>query len=100
MSHTVTHKHLPLLSNDDQKSELSLSKLNIEKKLHNQVFAVAYPFGHRNGDTVKISQMAGYSLGFTFDNGLATNRQNRFLLKRFMVTDEDTGQSIIDRIKR
>lgn len=59
-SHTVTHKDLSTLSNEDQEKELSDSKIILEKIIGKPVNYIAYPYGSCNDESKKIAKNLGY----------------------------------------
>jgi peptidoglycan/xylan/chitin deacetylase (PgdA/CDA1 family) len=68
-SHLCHHVHLPQLSLNEIKSELSESKLILESELGREVYSVAYPFGSYNNDVLKIALETGYQFGVTTKSG-------------------------------
>lgn len=45
----------------------------IEKMLGIQARIFAYPYSHRNRNTVDILQQAGFTYAFTFENGMTAS---------------------------
>lgn len=89
MPHTRSHPDLPLLSSEEQTDEVAGSKQAIENHLHRKVNAMAYPYGLRSEETVKIVEKCGYDYAFTFEDGWTTSEQNPLLLKRLIVFGTD-----------
>lgn len=86
--HTVNHDKLSNLTYEDQLKTLKNSKEYLEKITHKEVFAVAYPFGQFNDDTLKAAKESGYSLGFVTDTGMAMNSDNPLKLKRIYISSQ------------
>jgi peptidoglycan/xylan/chitin deacetylase (PgdA/CDA1 family) len=65
-SHTMTHRVLRLLSNDEKYYELHESKTRLETMLKVPVNTIVYPYGGNEIDaaTVQVAQQAGYTTGF------------------------------------
>ena len=86
--HTVNHDKLSTLTYEDQLKTLKSSKEYLEKITHREVFAVAYPFGQFNDDTLKAAKESGYSLGFVTDTGMAMSSDNPLKLKRIYISSQ------------
>ncbi|WP_308637463.1 polysaccharide deacetylase family protein [Paenibacillus silvisoli] len=86
MSHTRTHPYLPLHTTKGQIDEIAGSKDALEKHLSKQVTAIAYPYGLRSFETVRIVKDNGYAYAFTFDDGMTTSNQDPYLLKRLFIS--------------
>ena len=71
-----------------KKITLKSSKEYLEKITHREVFAVAYPFGQFNDDTLKAAKESGYSLGFVTDTGMAMSSDNPLKLKRIYISSQ------------
>jgi peptidoglycan/xylan/chitin deacetylase (PgdA/CDA1 family) len=69
-SHCLTHPFLPLLSEDEQRQELTGSKAELERQLGQPITTVAYPYGKHSDLTRRLAQEAGYRLGFSYPGGL------------------------------
>lgn len=86
-SHTMNHRILSCLSEDEQRYELFNSKEKIEKKIECNVNSVSYPVGGENSFnrlTLRLAQDAGYKMGFNFiagDNEFS-NKNDLFSIKR------------------
>lgn len=86
-SHTVTHPKLDELSYEGQVAELKNSKEALEKVLGREVKYIAYPYGKFNNDTLKISQEAGYEMGLSTIQGVASKSDGLYKLHRIYVSD-------------
>jgi peptidoglycan/xylan/chitin deacetylase (PgdA/CDA1 family) len=63
-SHTMTHAHLPELSDAELRRELVGSKEAIEDHLHRPARYLAYPFGEEGERVRRAAKEAGYSAAF------------------------------------
>ncbi|QHW31780.1 polysaccharide deacetylase family protein [Paenibacillus rhizovicinus] len=88
MAHTRTHPYLPLHTPKVQRDEIAGSKTAIEKNLGTSVTAIAYPYGLRSEETMRIAKQSGFAYGFTFDDGYTTSEQNPYLLKRLFISGD------------
>ena len=84
-SHTITHPKLDSLTYDEQLIELKESKKTLESITGKPVTSIAYPFGNFNEDTIKAAKVAGYSLGFTTNRGLADRNDDALKIDRIYV---------------
>ncbi|HEL1906360.1 TPA: polysaccharide deacetylase family protein [Streptococcus suis] len=96
--HTVNHPDLEVSSTDDQMSELSQSKNYLDSQLNQETIAVAYPSGSYSQDTLNISEQAGYKLGLTTNNGLASLADGLLSLNRVRILPTTTGDGLISEI--
>ena len=99
-SHTVDHKSMTDLSDDELRSELVDSKKKIEKELGHQINYMAYPTGTYNLHIAKLVQEAGYKAAFTIKYGNVDKASNIYALERVPVFHtEDTNKSFLERIR-
>jgi peptidoglycan/xylan/chitin deacetylase (PgdA/CDA1 family) len=68
-SHTVTHRHLPLLTDAEVKWELQESRAILEEVVKDQVVDLAIPGGHFNPRIIKLAQECGYETVATCNVG-------------------------------
>lgn len=102
-SHTINHPNLDKLSYDDQLTEMINSKKALEKIINKEVYAIAYPFGDFNDDTIKAAKEAGYTLGFTTKRGLSDREDNLLKLDRIYVSsnyDLNTFKTVLNETKK
>jgi peptidoglycan/xylan/chitin deacetylase (PgdA/CDA1 family) len=66
-SHTVSHPHLPTLSDVDLARELRASRERIEEKLELPCRFLAYPYGEHDGRVQAAARAAGYEAAFALD---------------------------------
>lgn len=72
-SHTVNHRVLQTLNNEELKDELAGSKQELEAQLGRKIRAIAYPVGrptHRDPHIREAVVAAGYQLGMTSVTGV------------------------------
>ncbi|MBN2029034.1 polysaccharide deacetylase family protein [bacterium] len=65
-SHTVHHPDLTRISSPLLKSELEISKKQIEDKIGEEVRFISFPFGRYNQKVIEMSREAGYQRGCGF----------------------------------
>ena len=63
-SHTVSHPHLPALSDAELEEELAASKLRLEEELDRPCRFLAYPFGDSDDRVRGAAGAAGYDAAF------------------------------------
>lgn len=102
-SHTVNHLKLNQLTYSEQLRELQESKKNLESITGKEVYAVAYPFGAFNDDSIKAAKAAGYKLGFTTNRGLSDRDDNPLKLDRIYISSNysmNTFKEILSETKK
>jgi peptidoglycan/xylan/chitin deacetylase (PgdA/CDA1 family) len=67
-SHTVTHPHLPELSDGELRRELGASRERVETELGARCRYLAYPYGEENARVRAVAREVGYEAAFTLDN--------------------------------
>lgn len=99
-SHTVTHKSMTELSDDELRAELVNSKKAIEDHLGKQVDYIAYPTGTYNLHIAQLVKDAGYKAAFTIKYGNVDKASNLYALERVPIFHtEDTFKSFLERIR-
>jgi len=96
-SHTIMHSDLSKQGDNEDKEayltrlrrEISNSKQIIDKKLDQNTFILAYPFGRANRTTMAMTQNAGYQLAVTVDRGGNAFDANPYLLRRDQILKRD-----------
>jgi len=83
-SHTVNHREMDCLSNQDLIKELADSKLYLEWILNQEISAIAYPEGRIN-EHVILETDNFYTEGFTVDAGSVQQNSNLLKLHRVPV---------------
>ena len=102
-SHTINHPKLDSLTYTQQLIELKESKRTLESITGKTVTSVAYPFGNFNEDTIRAAEVAGYSLGFTTNRGLADRNDNPLKIDRIYVSsnyDLETFKEVLGNTKK
>ncbi len=72
-SHTLTHRALARLSEDEQRHELTTSRARIRDEIGRDVDALAYPYGWPgaiDATTLRLAREAGYRAAFTATEGV------------------------------
>jgi peptidoglycan/xylan/chitin deacetylase (PgdA/CDA1 family) len=87
-SHTVSHPHLPRLSDAELKRELSESKAELEDELGAPCRHLAYPYGEEDDRVREAARLAGYDAAFAVDPG--RGRSDRFGVPRLAIYRHDT----------
>jgi peptidoglycan/xylan/chitin deacetylase (PgdA/CDA1 family) len=87
-SHTVSHPHLPQLSDEEVERELRESKLELEDQLGPRCRYLAYPYGEEDERVRSAARRAGYDAAFAVDSG--RGRGDRFAVPRHAVYRHDT----------
>lgn len=87
-SHTVSHPHLPLLSDAELDRELRESKSELEDELGAPCRHLAYPYGEEDDRVRATARRAGYDSAFALDPG--RGRSDRFGMPRLAVYRHDT----------
>ena len=84
-SHTVSHRGLGDLTEEEMHMELSYSKIALEDILGRAVNSISYPKGSYSETTTNIAQAYGYHEGFTVKQGLCSQLSSSFHLTRIPV---------------
>lgn len=99
-SHTVTHRSMTELSDDQLRRELVDSKEAIETHLHKKVNFIAYPTGTYNLHIAQLVKESGYEGAFTIKYGNVDKASNLYALERVPVFHtENTFKSFLERIQ-
>jgi peptidoglycan/xylan/chitin deacetylase (PgdA/CDA1 family) len=88
-SHTMTHRELPLLNEEDAKRELSESRAQLEKMLNKEIRLFSFPHGAFNANLVEWCREAGYERVFTILPTLAFSDPQEFVTGRVSVEPTD-----------
>ncbi|MCM8772859.1 MAG: polysaccharide deacetylase family protein [Candidatus Omnitrophica bacterium] len=81
-SHTLTHPHLTLLSEEKIKEEIINSKKMIEDKLGKEVKFFCYPYGEFNKKIEEIVKKSGYKKAFVTPKRFRRTYYSNFTIKR------------------
>ncbi|MFI3117166.1 polysaccharide deacetylase family protein [Streptococcus suis] len=96
--HTVNHPDLEYSSIEDQTNELTSSKAYLDSQLNQETIAIAYPGGRYSADTVALTEQAGYKLGVTTNNGLASASDGLLTLNRVRILPTTTAEGLLSDI--
>ncbi|HEM5066051.1 TPA: polysaccharide deacetylase family protein [Streptococcus suis] len=96
--HTVNHPDLEHSSIEDQTNELTSSKAYLDSQLNQETIAIAYPGGRYSADTVALTEQAGYKLGVTTNNGLASASDGLLTLNRVRILPTTTAENLLAEI--
>lgn len=91
-SHTVSHKILSQLSDEEQLFEITHSKTYLEEKLNRPVISIAYPVGRYhcyNQTSLEHVKKAKYLVGFNNEPGSHRSINNILDINRFCVARDD-----------
>ena len=86
-SHTMTHRFLSTVAEQQVMDDLVGSKKKLEKILHNKIRCFAYPGGRYNDKIVEMVEAAGYTCAFTTNPGVNSIDENPYQLKRINIWD-------------
>jgi len=92
-SHSVSHPHLPSLSDDALRRELRESRQRIEDRLRRPCLTVAYPFGEHDARVRAAATAAGYAVGYGLDR--PGGDIDRFAVPRIDVYRADSRARVI-----
>lgn len=101
-SHTLSHCNLTKKLKDESekayieriKKELVLSKQIIDKKLHQDTIAIAFPYGAYNQKVLDLCEKAGYELGLSVKRGGNPFFANPLSLRRSQLLSRDLNYFI------
>jgi len=98
-SHTVNHKSMTELSNEQLWQELTQSKKALEEHLGKEIKYIAYPTGTYNLHIAQMVKDAGYKAAFTIKYGNVDNASNLYALERVPIFHtENTFKSFCERL--
>ena len=81
-SHTMTHPHLPRLSDEEIDRELQDSRVRIEDELGRPCRFLAYPFGEHDARVRAGAERAGYEAAHSLASKTARAEARRFAIPR------------------
>jgi peptidoglycan/xylan/chitin deacetylase (PgdA/CDA1 family) len=90
-SHTLTHRSLPSLDDDELREELEGSRAAVERVTGKQVRAFSYPYSHLDTRVKSALQAAGYECGFAVNGGPYHSTDDRLEIRRVNVTSSAHG---------
>jgi peptidoglycan/xylan/chitin deacetylase (PgdA/CDA1 family) len=89
LSHTLSHRALPELSDDELHSELLQSKAALEEILGCEVAGVSYPYGDYDVRVCREARKVGYRFGVTLQPCVVSRGTDTMQLGRFIVSAND-----------
>ena len=99
-SHTVNHRSMTDLSDDELRMELVESKKKAEAELGHEVGYIAYPTGTYNLHIAQMVKEAGYKAAFTIKYGNVDKASNIYALERVPIFHtEETNKDFVERIR-
>lgn len=99
-SHTVDHKSMTDLTDEQLRMELVESKKKAEKELGHPVEYMAYPTGTYNLHIAEMVKEAGYKAAYTIKYGNVDKASNIYALERVPIFHtEDTNKDFLERIR-
>ena len=99
-SHTLNHRALEELPDDEIRAELLNSKVMLEQNLGHPVEFLAYPTGTYNLHIAGIAKDVGYKASFTIKYGNVDKGSNIYALERIPIFQtENTMKSFFERIE-
>ncbi len=84
-SHTLSHRKLNHLTNDEINKELSLSKLFLEEKLNKEILSFAAPFGKYDQRVLSELIKDGYKFAFSTVPNSLENKFSLLEIPRIMI---------------
>ena len=78
---------MPKCTDDEAKTELFNSKIELESNYGFDINTISYPNGDYSSRDIKLSEKAGYKCGITVDYGYNSLKSDPFRLKRLSVND-------------
>ena len=99
-SHTVSHRSMTDISDEQLRAELVNSKKAIEDRLGHEIGFMAYPTGTYNLHIAQIVKEAGYKGAFTIKYGNVDEDSNVYALERVPVfRTSHTQQNFVERLR-
>ncbi len=99
-SHTLNHKSMTELSDEQLRVELVNSRIDIKEKLGKESYFMAYPTGTYNLHIANMVKEAGYKGAFTIKYGNADGNTNVYAIERIPIFHtENTNKDFFQRLK-
>jgi len=86
-SQTVSHPHMPLLSDERNAAELRDSNARFEEKLGKRPTLIAYPYGEYSLAVRRVTEQAGFAAGFGQHSGVLHQGADFYYLPRFAMNE-------------
>lgn len=97
-SHTHSHPNLDVISKEEVRRELTLSKSLLEKNLSVEINSIAFPDGAYNDEIKTNALNTGYKNLLAVDYKLEADFTNKNILPRFCISNTTTVESNITLI--
>jgi peptidoglycan/xylan/chitin deacetylase (PgdA/CDA1 family) len=97
-SHTMTHKAMTYLNNENLEKESVNSKSFLQDELGYPINWFAYPYGIVNNRVAQVVQKAGYIGAFGTNNGVYQSTDHMFTLPRIRIGGSDTVESFAKKL--
>lgn len=94
-AHTMSHRNLKKMSDDEQRHELGQNKKDLEEKLGIKVTTIVYPYGEYNTSTKRIAKELGFKGGAAVYNGRRPSTNDYFNWRRVLIQNKDVGDTLI-----
>lgn len=98
-AHTVTHPDLSATSSEGQQEELVASKAYLDRELGQETTTIVYPAGRYDETTLALADQAGYKLGLTTNEGLASLDNGLLTLNRVRILPTTTAEGLLAYIE-
>ena len=98
-SHTLTHRHLAELSENECRYELCESKRRLEDVLASEVRHLAYPYGSTNDVVRQCAAECGYQTACATIEGISNAADDLLMLRRVFVSGGDSLADFVCRLR-
>ena len=93
--HTSSHRDLTTLPQAELRRETAGSRLQLARILGHPIYFFAYPFGRYDANVVAALRQAGYSVGFTTENGTHLSSSRARTQPRIHVGRDATPEQVV-----
>ena len=98
-AHSMTHPDLTTVPAARLRLEVTVSRQELEQRLHRSVRVFAYPYGAYNAAVLRAVAAAGYRAAFTTRQGWWASRDQMLTLPRVYVDLDDTLSIFAGRLR-
>lgn len=98
-AHSLTHAHLTELPVEAGRFEMMESKRILEEQLGRQVRHMAYPYGEYNSALCSLAKEVGYDTACAVRGGHSGMKDDRFALRRIVVSGADSLLDFASRLQ-
>ena len=99
-SHTLTHAHLPMLSDEQLRTEVVDSKHQLEDIIGKEVTSFSYPYGDYDNRVLEAAIAAGYKNAVSTRLGVIVSGTSLFEIPRVNVRWNAIGPLLMRKINR